>query len=518
MDSQKIKTILLLVIAAFGALYLGIAAATAQVETLGWIAGGITITVCVALGRRIWLIIPFASSLGLVLPLPGNFSMEMIAQIITLGFASLLFLMRRLPMRVKLGELEAWCILFVLCVVQVYLRNPVGLNLFGGETVGGKPYILFLITTATAYLLSVILVQPNDLRWWVRLSLISSFINFGLGLVGKLVPRIGYYLGASFSSDVENAGPEVAAGDATRVSFVRGISLSLSLWISSRISPLKAVFHPLWLPLVLFSLAAAAYSGYRSQLIMICLYFFAGIFYRSGFVGAVASLLLGACGITMLAFVNLIAPLPPNIQRSLTFLPGTWDERYRRDADGSTDWRVEMWKDALFTEKWIKNKWLGDGLGFTKSELDTMNKINSRTVGGIARSGLTDGQETMMINGGYHSGPVQTIRVVGYLGLTVLLIGFFRVAVHAHRQIVRTRGTEWFPVALFIGLPFIVGPIFWIGIIGTFEGGGRMLLMGMAMISMLEKNLPLPAYTRRTRQPYMLQSRHAAGTVEQPAR
>ncbi|RYD24106.1 MAG: hypothetical protein EOP88_01580 [Verrucomicrobiaceae bacterium] len=517
MDSQKVKTIILLVLASLGALYLGIAAATAQLETVLWVVGTITVVICIALGRRIWLIIPFASSLGLVLPIPGNFSMEMIAQIITLGFSSLLFLMRRLPMRARVTELEVVCFLFVLCVLQVYLRNPVGLNLFGGDTVGGKPYILFIITTATAYLLSMLLVPGTDLRWWVRLSVVSSLMNFGLGAIGKVFPGVGYYLGASFSSDVEGEGPEVAAGEATRIAFVRGISVTLAMWISSRISPLKACLRPGWLFLILCTLAAAAFSGYRSQLILVCLYFFVGICYRSGIKGAIFSLFLGSFGIAMLAVVNLVAPLPPNVQRALTFLPGTWDERFERDAQGSTDWRVEMWKEALFTERWIKNKWLGDGLGFTKAELDTMNKINKANQGGIGVSGMSEGQETMMINGGYHSGPVQTIRVVGYVGLAVLLFGFFRVAVHAHRQIQRTRGTEWFPVALFIGLPFIVGPIFWVVIIGSFDGGGRILLLGAALVSMMEKNLPLPAYVRSARVPYILKSRHAARAAEQQA-
>ncbi|GAA5128517.1 O-antigen ligase family protein [Luteolibacter yonseiensis] len=492
MDSQKIKTILLLTIAAIGALYLGIAAATAQFETVLWIVGVIGLSVCVALGRRIWLIIPFASSLGLVVPLPGNFTTEMMAQIVTLGFCSLLFLMRKLPMRPRITILEVWCAAFTLCVVQTYMRNPVGLNLLGGDSVGGKPYVFFAITAAAAYLLSVILVAPNDLRWCVRLSVISGVMNFGLGLISKLVPAIGYYFGATFSSDVEN-GESVAPGEATRVSFVRQISLTLANWISSRISPLKASFHPLWMPLVLASLAAAAFSGYRSQLIHACLYFLVGIFYRGGMRAIFASFFLGAAGLFMLALVNSIAPLPANVQRALTFLPGTWDQRFQRDAEGSTDWRVEMWKEALFTEKWIKNKWLGDGLGFTKKEFEAMKKFEDDR-GGVAISGLSNVQESMMINGGYHSGPVQTIRTVGYVGLAVLVSGFILVAVHAHRQIQRTRGTEWFPVALFICSPFIVSPIFWLAIIGTFEGGARVLLMGTAMVGMLHKNLPLPAY------------------------
>jgi hypothetical protein len=505
MDSQKIKTVFLLTIAAIGALYLGIAAATAQVETILWIVSIIGLVTCVALGRRIWLIIPFASSLGLVLPLPGNFTTEMIAQVVALGFCSLLFLMRRLPMRLRFSISELWCLIFILCVVQAYMRNPVGLDLFGGESVGGKPYVIFAVTVSTAYLLSVLLVDPNDLRWWVRLSLISGILNFGLGLIAKLSPAAGYYLGATFSSDVDN-GENVEAGEATRISFVRQISVILANWISSRISPLKASFHPLWMPLVLASLAAAAFSGYRSQLIQVCLYFLAGIFYRGGVRGVFMSLFLGAAGISLLALVNSVAPLPANVQRALTFLPGTWDERFQRDAEGSTDWRVEMWKEALFTEKWIKNKWLGDGLGFTKKELDAMIKFDDDR-GGVAVSGLTNVQESMMISGGYHSGPVQTIRTVGYVGLGVLVSGFALVAIQAHRQIKRARDTEWFPVAMFICVPFIVSPIFWLAIIGSFEGGSRLLLMGTALVAMLEKNLPLPAYIRSRGGPYVLPTR-----------
>lgn len=517
MDSNKIKTLSLLILAAFGALYLGITAATAQLETIMWVAGAIGLTVCVSLGRRVWLLLPLGSGLGLILPLPGFFSTEMISQIVVLGFSGLLFLMRKLPMRLRMTEMEGWCLLYLACVIQVFLRNPVGLSFFGTDSVGGKPYLLFIITAATAFLLSTLMIKPSDLIWWVRLSLFGSITNFCLGAIGKFVPSVGYFLGATFSSDTEGA-QQVAAGDATRISFVRNISLTMALWISSRISPLKAVFHPLWSPLVLFSLAAAAFSGYRSQLIWVCLYFLVGLFYRGGIKAVAASFFIGFSGLFLLGFVNLVAPLPPNVQRALTFLPGTWDERFKRDAEGSTDWRIEMWEEALTTEKWIKNKWLGDGLGFTKAELDTMQKFSDVSQrGSVGVSGLTQVQESMMISGGYHSGPVQTIRTIGYVGLAVLLIGFFRVAVHAHRQIERSRDTEWFPVALFIGIPLIAGPIFWVTIIGSFDGGARMLLMGAALVSMLEKNLPLPAYIGRVRIPYVLPPNRAGASRQKPS-
>jgi hypothetical protein len=113
-----------------------------------------------------------------------------------------------------------------------------------------------------------------------------------------------------------------------------------------------------------------------------------------------------------------------------------------------------------------------------------------------------------MMTGDFHSGPVQTIRTVGYVGLLILVIGLVRVAVHAHRQIMRCRGTEWYPTALFIGIPLIWGPFFWVFIFGTFTGGFTMLFMGTAIVRIMEQNLPLPAYAPVSREPYLLKPMH----------
>ena len=133
MDSNKIKIILVVILAAFGAIYLGVAAATAQIEAVAWILGGLVLTICLALGRRIWLLLPLMSSISLVLPLPGNFTALLLTQFLVLGFLCLLFLTRRLPFEFKLTELEILCILYLCMVIQVYFRNPVGLNIFGGD-------------------------------------------------------------------------------------------------------------------------------------------------------------------------------------------------------------------------------------------------------------------------------------------------------------------------------------------------------------------------------------------------
>lgn len=490
MDTNKLKVIIIAVLSLFAALYLGFTAATAQLETILWVLGGVILVVCLLLGRRVFLLLPLMTSLNLVLPLPGNFSTGLIFQGIVLAFLAALFLMRRLPIRGGFSELEGWCLLLIATVVQVYLRNPVGLNIFGSGSVGAKPYAIFAITTVTALVVSYLVIDPKDLKMWVRMSFAGSILNFAVGALGWISPTFGYYLGASFSTDVSQ---EVVESQATRISFVRNLAVAVATWVSSRISPLRACFHPFWVILILLSLLLAGVSGYRSQIALVGFIYFLGVCYRGGIVSVTISLLAGGAALLLLSFVNLVAPLPANIQRSLSFLPGTWEASLKEDGQYSTEWRVEMWKEALTTNKWIANKVFGDGLGFTVAELNRMKGFMAENMElSRARSGLTIQQETMMINGDYHSGPVQTIRATGYVGLTVLLLAMIRLAVHAHRQILRCKGTEWHSVALFIGIPIIATPFMWALVFGTFQQGIAGVLFGAAVIRMMDKNIPLP--------------------------
>lgn len=198
MDSNKIKIILVVILAAFGAIYLGVAAATAQIEAVAWILGGLMLTICLALGRRIWLLIPFMGALALSVRLPGKPSTILIAQILFIGFSTLLLLMRRLPYRIRFTELEILAILLTIFVFQAYARNPVGLNIFGGDTVGGRPYMLFIVNLMTAALLSGILIAPGEFKWVIRLSIVGGLLSFCISTIGRVIPSVGFLLGASY--------------------------------------------------------------------------------------------------------------------------------------------------------------------------------------------------------------------------------------------------------------------------------------------------------------------------------
>ncbi len=498
-DSSKLKFIVIAVLALFVALYLGITSATAQVETIAWVVGALTMVPCLLLGKRVWLLIPFLGSLHLTLMIQGRPDTMLVAQCLVIGFSTLMFLARKLPFRVQFSEVEWWILLLFLCVLQVYLRNPVGLNMFGGSQVGGRPYLLFVLALFTALILCGLRVPAIQLKTALKLSILGGVLNFTIGFLGWLWAPFGYWFG--MAGTVANA-PEIQqealdTERTTRIEFVRRLAHTLALAVSSFRNPLTAIFSVRWAPLVLLSLALAAASGFRNVVGAIGLTYLVGIFYRGGIVALIASSLAAGIAVALLALVNLATPLPPNIQRSLSFLPGTWEERYILDSKSSTDWRVEMWKEVLFTERWIENKVFGDGLGFSARELALQGQLReTKRTTGLGMSGFDVAREYVLINGDYHSGPVSAVRTIGYVGLTVMFLMQLRMMVLAHRQIQRCRGTEWFPVALFFGIPIIWYPFFFTFIFGGFGVDGITILMNAGILRLLENNLPLPAYAR----------------------
>ena len=85
----------------------------------------------------------------------------------------------------------------------------------------------------------------------------------------------------------------------------------------------------------------------------------------------------------------------------------------------------------------------------------------------------------MAISGDFHSGPVSTIRVVGYVGLAFVYILFIPLAIAAAKLINQTKGTPLFEPTLFFCMPIVFEP-FWY----TFVFGGHPSVIPFAAISL----------------------------------
>jgi len=498
MNSNAIIKFIVLVCGLVLAVVMGNMLVTDTFTAFLWIAGISVVVITVYLERKIWLLIPFLGAMDLSVRLPSQPSTLLVAQFWFLAFAAVLFLMRKLPCRVRFTEMELWFLAIGIFVLQAYVRNPVGLNVFGGGTVGGKPYFLFVVDLATAFVLAGYAVQPKELKYALRLSILGGLISTGISIIGRFVPSVAYWTGEGMTRsgevNYEDVGKTYDAGQANRIGFLGVFGKNVALWLSCFVSPLRACLHPLWAPLLFLTIAAAAMSGFRNAVVTIGLTYFVGLAYRGGLPSVIISALGGVLMMVFLAIGNMIAPFPPNIQRALSFLPGTWEERYVDDAEGSSEWRFELWKEVLKSDKYIHNKWFGDGLGFSAEDLQKSIALSQSHAMGA--SGFDLHRESILLSGDYHSGPIQTIRIIGYVGLLFLLCAQVRLAVHAHRQILRCKNTEWFPIALFTGIPLVWNPVFFVFIFGDFKSAAATLLLGGAMVRMLKNTLPLPAYVK----------------------
>jgi hypothetical protein len=119
-----------------------------------------------------------------------------------------------------------------------------------------------------------------------------------------------------------------------------------------------------------------------------------------------------------------------------------------------------------FEDRWIKDKVLGDGFGFTRHDLQIMQ---SAVIGG--GPGFIGGpqQEAFMITGGYHNGPLSAIRYGGLVGLFFVGLLLVLLAARAVRLINQTRGSPLFISALFVCLPVVFAPAGFVFMAGAYD-------------------------------------------------
>lgn len=152
-------------------------------------------------------------------------------------------------------------------------------------------------------------------------------------------------------------------------------------------------------------------GGFRSYLILFAVvsllqFYFEGLF-RSRFFLWFS--LTGVLGATLLfAFAD---QLPWAVQRSISFLPVQIDPAIRRDATGTLDWRVEMWRDTIP----LVPRYLLLGKGYNFDGTDYYLAI----VG--AERGIFRSYDAAMISSDYHQGILTLIIPFGIWGVLAFL-------------------------------------------------------------------------------------------------
>ena len=469
------------------ALYCGRAIGTGQTSTVVAIfAVAVAIFVLLWMRARVWMLIPITWGFaGQIYQLPLPFAVrDLVIVFVFASFFALIALkiVRRKPVYEPLDYLLMVNILYV---AIAFVRHPVGIFELGTKRVGGKPYFILFVACLAYWVLGRVLMSPKQARklpfFMIAARSVEMVFNFVAFHFPSTAPVLSHlYSGVEISGETAQGAKETDV----RQAYLGFFALPLLTGLCSYFRPLTLI-NPLYMGrfiAFLIGIYGLLQSGHRSYVMAAAFAFAAASYFQKGMIDLVKIVVFGIpCVIFLIASQGVLFELPMPAQRALSFLPGNWNYNVVSDAKGSTEWRTQMWKIVLTTDKYIENKWLGDGFGFTIEQFQAMEHATALKTGGAD-------QENQMIVGGVHSGPISAIRYVGVLGLVLYLILLVQMARYALRLIGRCRNTPFFVVSLFLGIPAIFEPINYVFIFGGYENALPNSVFTVAMLRLISNS------------------------------
>jgi len=318
----------------------------------------------------------------------------------------------------------AWPLILFAGVILVTAksRGGIGIRALGGESFGGKGYIILLAAIIGYFAFTSQRIPAQRANWYVSLFLLSG--------VSSVVSNLAYVAGPAFwwlfyLFPLDTAMAQVMADfviEQQIISRVSGLAFSATAAFAFFLMRygIRGIFdlsRPWRLLTFVLIAASSLFGGFRSCIALMALPFLAQ-FYLEGLFRTRLFFFLLLTGVVLgAALIPIAHKLPLAAQRSICFLPLDWDPVAKRDADASVEWRVEMWR-VLAPEI---PKYLLLGKGYAINPADMYLAIES------ARRGFR-GYEPAIITGSYHNGPLSIIIPFGIFGV-IAVVWFWIAAV-----------------------------------------------------------------------------------------
>lgn len=436
------------------ALLLGSSASEGK-ETPLMLLGGIAVLASiVALGKKVWWLLLLFPAIAIPIPGLGFLPKYAIAMMIVLPSMLALGTMGKFKFTWHWLPLMDLLMIFLLALLmQAYIRNPADIAMFSGldtEYIGGKEYVLFIFSFLSYITYSVIPTSMEEIRKLLRYAfvVILFFTLFGL-ILGQVE------VGAANGEDMQTE----------RYGRFVGVGSFVTMWLLCRYN-FSQIACSVWrLPLFLFGLAGVLLSGFREKLLglaVVCCFI---SLIRRRFIEVCLAAGAACFALLFLSMTDLLKEMPFGIQRSLAIVPFVEVTRDAKEsAEGSADWRKEMWTWALDDrEGYITNRMWGDGFRLKVSDVKNESEMIYR--GKIAYGDL----ELFARAGQWHSGPIECINRIGYVGLvlcSLLMIGMLIVIFRACRSLL---GMKEDYIAMFILVPLVSQIALWYMSAGTLQ-------------------------------------------------
>jgi O-Antigen ligase len=462
------------------------------------LAGALTLAVAIMLRTSIWLLLPITLPVGGSLTfLPIPFSPFDVCVGLAVGSFLIFYALHLVQVKAAYGYLDVVLFLNLAYIASVFIRHPAGFQAIGSEMVGGRVYFNIAVAFAAYWVLSRARANERQGFWLPALVLGAvggaAMLNALAVFVPATVPFIyAFYSGVDVSSYLAQDDPDPSLTETVgRQFWLLGFATQAFPVLCAYFNPLTLLLpvYPLRFFLFLLGSGAVMFAGYRGVLIATVFIVLLSTYFHNGMRALVKIVVIGILALTVLiAGQGSLFNLPLPAQRALSFLPGKWDPIAVRNAASTTEWRVEMWKLVL-QGQYLKNPWLGDGFGFSAYELQVMARNRMNRMGDASQA-----QEDALVVGALHGGPVSAIRYAGIVGLFLFYALMVASAAFAWRSINSARGSRYFPLALFIGVPVIYLPVFYTLVFGGYDDALPKAIIAVGMLKMLSGSLRRTPY------------------------
>jgi len=496
-SSNQIVLWVALLLGLLVAVMIGSAVGSSDMRMVAGIIAAIPVAIIfVKLKTNIWVLLPIGWYLTGRLPwLPLPFTVRDLCFMAVIFFFTLFFATRAFPWKRKVGMLDYLIYINLAYLATVFVRNPVGFWAMQSSMVGGRPYFEIGLAFGAFMILSRIQISDFIAKIFPLFFVIPAWCVAILDVIGRLLPQTAYPLAMMYSGvgsrGVTGAFEQEAQLGETRMNGMLNAGVSSVLALCAKYNPITLIspLYPVRVALLAAAFGAIFLSGFRNAFLFAMVAFVLSALLR----GRLKDLWV-AGSVMLLAVVALISlqgsvlQLPRTMQRTLSWLPGDWDQAAVADAEGSSQWRFEMWEWAWNDDRIMRDRVWGQGFGLS---IDDMNLIASSLMageGGGSRLGGSD-RENFMITGTFHSGPLSTIKYIGSVGLALYFSLLCYMTVVAWRLCERAHGTSAFSLALFITIPVIYEPFQFVVIFGALEGSYPQTLFWAGLLNMVNNHV-----------------------------
>jgi O-Antigen ligase len=297
-------------------------------------------------------------------------------------------------------------------LVTAKLTGGFGLRSMGSDVYGGKKYIFLLVGIVSYFALTTRRIPADRAKLYVGLFFLGGLTC----VIGDLYIVSPSWLEFVFWFFPPTAVQYTAGGielGVTRLGGVGGAGMAIYSYMMVRYGIRGILLSGSLLRPVFFVLASVVIflGGFRSALmfagLMFILQFFLEGLHRTKLMPVLA--LTGLLGCALM--VPLAPKLPFTFQRSLAFVPGLeLDPDARLDAEGSSEWRKQMWTALL--PQVSQYFFIGKGYAISMADYQMMG-LDSPFLHGTK----DPTQQGLALSGDYHNGPLSVAIPFGIWGV-----------------------------------------------------------------------------------------------------